>query len=814
MKISLKWINEFVDIKEEMKKPEELAEKITRAGLEVEEIINKSKDYQHVVVGLILEKDKHPNADKLSLCRVTTGEGVVHQIVCGAQNHKSGDRIVVALPGAVLPGDFQIKVSKIRGMESSGMLCSAKELGLPVENDGLLILPTDAPVGKNFAEYKGLDDVLFVLKVTPNRADSLSHFGLARELSCLLGKELKMHRPEFFVDSASTQNEIQLEVKNSDLCPRYTGRLITDVKVGPSPDWLKNRLEALGMNSINNIVDATNYVMMELGQPLHAFDADQIKGNKVIVAKAAAQEKFIKLDGTEITLSGEELTIRDSERALCLAGVVGGKNSGVTDLTKNVFLESAQFNAMSVRKTSRKHGIETDSCYRFSRGVDVDGALNASNRAVEIILKVAGGKALGTPHDFYPVALKKSWITIDIQTVSDRLGFTAEEKIFLDFMKRLGCEVKSISSGKFEVLPPTFRFDLESEMDLIEEYARLTGYDKIPESLPEFNKAPLFHDKSYLLNLKTAKTLMKESCYQVFNYAFVSDKQEKTFLGPLNRLREAGLSASQESIRLLNPLNEDLNVMRSTLLFGLSQNLRTNFHYGNKFGKIFEIGPVFSKTSDGKYQEQNHLAITCWGKNENLWNKSLNTPVVFELKAAVESLLKQFRITAYTWETPKDKGLIPQFLHVGQFAYLIIEGKKVGYIGGAHPVWLDENKLRCEAAFAEFDLETLYKGQPRPLRFQSISKFPAVERDFAFVMKKSIKVDEVLKAAKKLGGNLLSHGEVFDVYQGDKMEPGKKSVALRLIFQDNNATLQDNQIQEIQNKILEGLKTQFELSLR
>ncbi|MEK6772889.1 MAG: phenylalanine--tRNA ligase subunit beta [Bdellovibrionota bacterium] len=814
MKISLKWVNEFVDIQDEMKKPEELAEKLTRAGLEVEEVINKTKDYAHVVVGLILEKEKHPNADKLSLCRVTTGEGVVHQIVCGAQNHKSGDRIVVALPGAVLPGNFQIKNSTIRGIESAGMLCSAKELNLPVENDGLLILPTDAPVGKLFSEYKGLNDILMVLKVTPNRADALSHYGLARELACLLGKELKHRTPEFSVDATSTKSEMKLEVKSADLCPRYSGRLISDVKVGPSPDWLRNRLESLGMNSINNIVDVTNYVMMELGQPLHAFDADQIQGRKVIVAKASAKEKFIKLDGTEITLLGDELTIRDSERALCLAGVVGGKNSGVTDTTKNIFLEAAYFNPMSVRKTSRKHGIETDSAYRFSRGVDSDGALRASDRATELILKVAGGKAFNEPHDFYPEPLKKSWISLELQTVTDRLGFAAEEKIFTDFMKSLGCQIKASSSGKFEVLPPSFRFDLEGEMDLVEEYARLIGYEHIPERIPEFNKAPLAHDKNYLLDLKVSKALIKESYYQAFNFAFVSGKQERNFLGSVSPISAAGLKISEEPIQLLNPLNEDLNIMRSTLTFGLTKNLLTNFHYGNKSGRLFEIGRCFSKEPSSEAYEQNRLSLLAWGHPENLWNKNTNAPLVFEIKAAIESLLKQLRIQAYSWETPQDKGLVPHFLHMGQFVHLLVEGKKLGYLGSLHPVWLEENKVRCSAAVAEIDLEALYKGQPRQLRFLPVSKFPMVERDFAFVMTKTVKVDEVLKAAKKLGGNLLSHSEVFDVYQGDKMEAGKKSVAIRLIFQDIHATLQDAQIQEVQNKIIEGLKLQFDLSLR
>ena len=366
MKISLKWLNDYVDVTEFFQKPEELAEALTRAGLEVEDIVNRAKDFNHVVVGHILEKDKHPNADKLSLCRVSTGD-VVHQIVCGAQNHKAGDRVIVALPGAVLPGNFAIKKSAVRGVDSAGMLCSLKELGLAKESDGIAILPADAPVGKPYAEYGGYDDINFELKVTPNRADCLSHFGLAREVACLFGKELKAPKAEPKLSAQSTKSAIKLEVKAFDLCPRYTGRYLKGVKVGPSPEWLKHRLESVGLNSINNIVDATNYVMMELGQPLHAFDANFIGGKTIIVDRAKAGEAFITLDGSEIKLTGEELTIRDDKHPVCLAGVVGGKNSGVSDGTTEVFLESAYFVPMSARKTSRTHGIDTDSAYRLDR---------------------------------------------------------------------------------------------------------------------------------------------------------------------------------------------------------------------------------------------------------------------------------------------------------------------------------------------------------------------------------------------------------------------------------------------------------------
>lgn len=812
MKISLKWLQDFVDINDYLKKPEELGDLLTRAGLEVEETINRAKDFQHVVVGLILEKEKHPNADKLSLCKVTTGEGVVHQIVCGAQNHKANDRVIVALPGAVLPGNFVIKKAKVRDVESGGMLCSYKELGLAKESEGIAILPTDAPVGKSFAEFGGYDDVVFELKVTPNRADCLSHFGLAREIACVLGRELKPFTSKLVLSGDSTRKQIALEVKNSDLCPRYAGRYVKGVKVQASPEWLKKRLEAVGMNSINNVVDITNYVMMELGQPLHAFDAKFIEGNKIIVSTAQAGEKFKTLDGTEVTLKGTELMIRDAQRPVAMAGVVGGQNSGVSETTTDLFIEAAYFLPMAVRKASRSNGIETDSAYRFSRGVDPDGTVRAMDRAADLIVQLAGGTAFGDHHDFYPNPVKKSPVEITVQTVSDRLGYTADETKFAEYMRRLGCNVSG-GAGKYSILPPTFRFDLEQDMDLVEEYARLNGYENIPESLPVFAESPAVHDKTFMLNLKLSQMLRGQGFSQAFNYAFVGGQAQKKFIGRIAALKSAGFPVSEEDIKVLNPLTEDTDTMRSSLAMGLFKNLTGNFHQGNHFGRLYEVGQCFYK-DNSEYKENGRMALLAWGHSAHLWNQTPQHPLVFEVKAAVEAVLRNLNISSYTWVTPADKGEVPSFMHRGQFAQLLVEGKKIGYIGTLHPVLMDENKIRVPAAMAEIDLEQLYKGQPRPYRFESLSKFPAVERDFAFVMPKNLKIGDVVKEIRKNGGGLLTQVEVFDVYEGEKVDAGMKSVALRMIFQDKNATLQDAQVVELGNKIVESLKKQFALSMR
>lgn len=813
MKISLKWLNDFVDVKEFFQKPEALAEVLTKAGLEVEEIQSKAKDFQFVVTGLILEKDKHPNADKLSVCKVTTGEGVVHQIVCGAQNHKQNDKVVVALPGAVLPGNFAIKKAVVRDVESGGMLCSLKELGLATESEGITILPEDAPIGKAFAEYKGLDDVTFELKVTANRADCLSHFGLAREVSTLLGKELKAPAEFTNFTGGSTKDQVALEVKALDLCPRYTGRWIQNVKVAPSPEWLQKRLEAVGLNSINNVVDCTNYAMMELGQPLHAFDGAEIKGRKIIVDRATAKEKFITLDGTELTLTGEELMIKDAERSVCIAGVIGGKNSGVTEKTTTIFLEAAYFNPMSARKSMRSHGLNTDSGYRFARGVDPEGTLRALNRATELILKVAGGEAFSGHHDVYPTPQKKAPVTITVQTVSDRLGFTAIATKFQDFMTRLGCDVEVLKEGEFKVLPPSYRFDLEQDMDLVEEYARLVGYDQIPETIPVLDMIPTAHDATYVQTRRISDVMRAQGYSQAIHSALSGSRSQLAFIKDVKTMDACGLKTSELPAKILNPLNEEQDSMRMSLSYGLFRNLVQNFHQGNHQGRLFETGKVFQKTADG-YAESWRIGGLAWGYPAGLWQKSTEYPLVFELKETIENLLKSFAITSYQWTSVTDKGEVCAFLHRGQMARLTVEGQVVGFIGTVHPVLIEEEKIRVPAALFELNLDALIKGQPRVKRTESLSRFPSIQRDLALVMNKTTKVGDVVKAMQKEAGPHLVSVDVFDVYEGDKLSAGQKSVAFTLMYQDKKDTLRDEVVAASIEKVLQHLKDKLQIAVR
>lgn len=829
MKISLKWLSDYINISEYFANPQELANKLTAAGIEVEAIHNLAKQFEHVVVGHILEKGQHPNADRLSLCQVTTGEGRLHQIVCGAQNHKQDDNVVVALPGAVLPGDFAIKKSKIRGVESGGMLCSEVELGLKSESDGIMILPRDAKIGQPFAEYMGFDDIVFELKVTPNRADCLSHVGLAREIGTLLKRELTPQAQKFFhsdyfkqetsikTSSATSSKSVALEVRNSELCPRYTGRVVKGVKVGPSPEWLRKRLESVGMNSINNVVDVTNFVMMELGQPLHAFDTSLIKGKKLIVDKAQAGEKFVALDKSELTLKGEELTIRDGERAVALAGVIGGENSGINDRTTEVFIESAYFVPSHVRKTSRSFGIDTDSSYRFSRGVNPEMAPIGRDRAAQLIQQIAGGEIAADTYDNYPKPFERGEIKITLQTLTDRLGYEVKAAEFEEWMKLLGCTVQSSGTNAWSIRPPLSRVDLSMDMDLVEEFARLHGYQHIPETLVASSAAPSTHTPEYLLHQKVRRVMAAEGFSQAVNYAFIANKYQTEFIGDAEKFKFFGLRSIAKSVPLVNPLNEELGVMRTALTPGLVRNVLHNVRFGVAAGQLFEVGFAHFKNDDAKetssYGQEGRLALALWGSATGLWNKTASAPAVFRLKAHLEDVLTKLGFAKWTWTQTKSEN-VPQFLHPGQTATLTIEGKPVGFVGTLHPSLSQEWKVREDCALSELNLERLSSTLTRAPKFKPISKQPASDRDLAFVMPSDLAASAVEDVIRKTGGPLLKDVYVFDVFEGGQLQPGQRSVAYRLIFQDANATLEDSQVNALRDQIVGAISQKYGLSLR
>lgn len=826
MKLSLRWLNDFVAVAEFMRDPQTLAKALTNAGLEVESIEDQAKVFHNVVVGHILEKAQHPGADRLSLCQVATGDGVVHQIVCGAQNHKQGDRVVVALPGAVLPGDFAIKASKIRGVESGGMLCSEKELGLKAESEGILILPADAPIGCSFAEYQKLDDVIFELKVTPNRADCLSHYGLALEVGCLLDRPVTKPAAEIKLTGAA--GDIGVEIKAAELGPRYAGRMIRGVKVGPSPAWLKQRLESVGLKSINNVVDVTNYVMLEMGQPLHAFDVRNIRGRRIVVDRAVKGEAFVTLDGTELKLDGTELTIRDGERAVALAGVIGGKNSGVENDTTDVFIESAYFTPGAVRRTMRKFGLQTDSGYRFARGVNPEATAEVLSRAVRLMTEVAGGEAAADVIDVYPKPLARPEIAILLPTLEARLGYRVEASVFEMWMKRLGGELKTVSPESYRFLVPPHRTDLHIEMDLVEEFARLNGYDKIPESLPAGSFQPAQHDETAVTEQRARRVLQGLGCQQAVNYAFTGDRYQSEFLGDTAAVAATGLHIAADDVKLMNPLAAEINVMRRSLLPGLYRNCVHNVRFGSEIGRLFEIGPAIHKRGGGRteryggteYGEEARLGLCFWGGEVDLWGRAKPPEVAMALKGVLDSFLQLFGVAAVQLRPFESAESVPSFLHPGKCAVVVVNGSPAGFVGALHPSRLAADKVRVGVAVAEFSFEKL-SAAAKPPTYAAISTFPAVERDVAFVSAKSLPagdlVSEIKKAARAAqadGGRWLRDVRVFDVFEGEALGAGKRSIALRMVFQSNEETLSDEPVNAVRNALVDAVCRKLDVSVR
>lgn len=810
MKISLNWLNQYIDLKDYRERLDELSSLLTKAGLEVEDLINPAENWEGVVVGKLLEVGQHPDADKLTLCQVDVGGDTPEQIVCGAKNHKQGDLVAVATVGTVLPGNFKIKKSKIRGVESRGMLCSESELGLSEESEGIIIIDGDYKPGFPFKEVGGGADIIFELNVTPNRADCLSHIGLARELATLLDRPVKMPEVNIKEDGKSVDDWIQIELKDAEACPRFCGRMISGVTIKESPAWLKQSLTNIGINSVNNVVDITNYVLFEYGQPLHAYDFENLDKAIIRVEKAQEGEVFTSLDGTEIKMSTEDLMIKDGSKSVGIAGVVGGKNTGVSEKTKDIFLEAAFFKAEGVRRTSRAHGIETDACYRFSRGVDPEQTLNAMNRAAALIQEVAGGIIQKGHVDIYPSPLKFNDIFVTTEYVSERLGYEVTDEAFENWMHRLNCLVAK-KEGGFRVTPPTYRWDLHIKEDLVEEYARLNGYDNIEEKLPVLDSEPTAHVFSYSFSNKVTDILTGMGLDQALNYAFIGKKQHKGIWGKPNL--KWGLLDGNQAITLLNPISEELAVMRQSLLPSLLRNVIHNTHHGNSKGRLFEMAPTHHIV-DGSFKEENHLAFVFWGQSEGLWEKSENNKVVFELKSIVEAFLRSIGGRNWRWDAINMEEC-PDGFHPSQSVALFYEGKHIGVLGTMHPAIKDSQKIRTQVAWAEFNLEALMTRQPRDPKFKPLPKFPGTERDIAFLADESVTADKIGGEIKKSAGPLLSDFEVFDIYQDkDLKAAGRRSIAFRLRFQSDKETLKDNEVNAIRDKVVNSLCQKLGLEIR
>lgn len=746
MKFTYNWLKQYVDFPWS---PQELAEKLTFAGIEVEDVVTLGgKIPEQVVVAEILSSDKHPNADKLSVCRVNDGTGE-RQIVCGAKNYKVGDKVPLALPGAAMAAGFTIKESKLRGVMSQGMMCSAEELGLPKGEDGLLILPVDAPLGTKFAEYVGPGDTVYDIEVTPNRPDWLSVIGIAREIGALTGNLLKL--PES-VAAGTPLLPDTVKVEAPDLCLRYTARMIRGVKIGPSPAWLKQILEKVGLRSINNVVDITNYVMLESGHPLHAFDFNLLAGKRIVVRRATSGERFTTLDDSQHELRDDMLVIADAERAVALAGIMGGKNSEISDATTDVLLESAWFLPANIRRTSKKLGISSDSSYRFERGADIDGVIWASNRAASLIQQLAGGTVERGIIDVMAKSIVKRRVRCRYAQVNRLLGVDVQAETVKKIFTGLSLGITAADAAGCEVEIPTFRVDLEREADLIEEVCRIHGVEKIPARMLPATAQNSEFDVRWDALRQVRQTLNALGFHEALNQTMVSDGD----------------------LKLQNPLSSEMTALRSSLVPGLLQNLRTNVSRHQFDAKLFEIGRVFA--ADGK--ESLQLALAATGRRTTGdWERTEKVDY-FDLKGALEELGIEVEVR----QLP-----LPQ-------------AKKLD--------------LRDPVFFAEFDLERLLAATRMEKTYRELPKLPAVVRDMALIVDENARHGDILTAIEKNRNKILERVELFDIFKGDPIPKGKKSMAYSLTFRAADRNLTDAEVNEAHEQIKRQLLKEMPCEVR
>lgn len=796
MLISLDWLKQYVDIKEDIK---ELENTLTMIGQEVEAIEEQGKELAKVVIGQITEYGKHPEAEKLTLLKVNIGEEEELQIVCGAPNHKLGDKVVVATIGAVLPGDFKIKKSKIRGVESQGMLCSEVELGLGNDGDGIIILPEDAPLGVEYRVYKKLNDVIFELEITPNRPDCLSYIGIAREIAAYYGRKIKC--PEFeskkIIESINT-GHIDVRIEDKERCKRFSGKVIKNIKVQESPEWLKNRLISMGLKPINNVVDATNYILFECNQPLHAYDLTKINDRKIIVRKALNGEKIVTLDGVERELNKGELIIADAEKPLGIAGIMGGESSKVTEETTEIFLECAYFTPENIRKTSKELGLSSDSSYRFERGLDIENTAEVLERAADLISQLTGGEVLEGCIDKYIEKYEKIEIPLNIEKLRKFMGKNIEIDVVGKILTNLGINIKTLNSTTIIATPPSYRGDLTRTADLYEEIIRMYGFDNIENKMPEENIRPGVKDSMTVVVDEAKEILAKLGLQEVINYSFISKDAIKM------------LGITEPTLEITNPISDDMAVMRPTLIYSLLSNVRDNLNRNQNGLRFFEVSRVFTPKEDGLANETLRASIALAGKTfKTLWDPKPEAMDFYTLKGFVEKFLEYMGVTRYQLDRSEDNNF-----HPGRSADIRIGKVKIGTFGEIHPELAENMDIKRERAYvAELDLTTLLNYRAKKVKYERIVKYPEVTRDLAVVLDRDVLVGKMLEDIKK-SSNLIESVAIFDVYQGEKIEADKKSVAISIVLRKKDGTLEESDINITVDKILKLIAKNYNGEIR
>lgn len=789
MLVNLNWLQEWVDIKDIS--TQQLCDQLTMAGLEVDGVEPAAADFNGVVIAEIVACEKHPEADKLSVCSVNAGEAETLQIVCGAANARAGIKIPCAKVGAVLPGNFKIKKAKLRGVESFGMLCAAEELGMAESSDGLLELPQDAPIGTDIREYFQLEDEVVEVDLTPNRGDCLSILGLSREVATL--NKLSLNTLDVGSVAAVHEDNKSIEVSAPDKCPRYVGRLIKNINNNAlTPVWMQERLRRCGIRPISVVVDITNYVMLELGQPMHGFDADIINGG-IEVRNAKENEKLVLLDGKELELNSEHLVIADDSGALALAGVMGGEKSGVTDGTNNIFFESAHFAQLALAGVARSYGLHTDSSHRFERGVDAQLPIKAIERATALLLEIAGGEA-GEIKDVMSEAHMptRSEVSLSHAKLESKLGMKLPAEEVKSILDSLEISAQSTDDG-WSAQAPSHRFDIAIEEDLIEEVARIYGYDRLPVCTPSAS-APSLLVEAQRTDLQVKDRLLERGLSEVITYSFIDQKSAKA------------IAAELEPLALANPISQDLSVMRPSLLAGLLKTIDYNVKRQQAGVHVFELGTSF--VPEGEQLEQpKWIAAARFGQLQSeSWHGKNRDVDFYDMKADVEAILAGVagEVTFAATEA------LPW--HPGQSAQVLLDGKEIGVVGAVHPEVAKAFGIKKPVFGFELLAESIV-NQALP-EFEEVPRFPEMRRDIALLLSSDTTANQVISAIYQAKIQHLSRINVFDVYKGEHLPEGKYSLALSLHFRDLESTLTDELVNEQLDSVVSLLKQELKAELR
>lgn len=811
MNISYKWLKEYVDFS---LTPQQVADALTSEGLEVdslEEVPAIRGGLKGIVVGEVLECDPHPDSDHMHVCSVNLGEKEPVQIVCGASNIAKGQKVMVATIGCVLyDGDkeFKIKKSRLRGIDSYGMICAEDEIGVGKDHNGIIVLPQDTKPGTPAAEYYNLEsDYVIEIDITPNRADACSHYGVARDLYAWLvrnGYETSIHRPS--VDDFKIDNEdlnINIEVENSEACPRYCAITVKDCEVKESPEWLKTKLETIGLRSINNIVDITNYIMMAYGQPLHCFDADMIKGNKVVVRTMPEGTPFVTLDGVEHKLSEKDLAICNAEEPMCIAGVFGGKGSGTYDTTKDVLFESAYFNPTWIRKSARRHGLSTDASFRFERGIDPNGQIYALKQAAMLAKELAGGKISMSIKDVRKEEAKDFIVDLDYEYAFNLMGKVIDKNIIKEIVTSLEMKILEDSDNGLKLAVPPYRVDVTRPCDVVEDILRIYGYNnvEIPTSINSTLTIEGEEDRSHKLRDLVSEQLVGYGFNEVMNNSLTKTSYYET-------LENLSLN---KAVKIMNPLSSDLGVMRQTLLFGGLENIKRNLNRKIEDLRFFEFGNCYhydaSKLSDNHmtaYSEELHLGMWLAGKREhNSWIKENGKTSIYELKAHVENVFRRLGVQAQALNISENA---ESDLMSVTLKYTAHNGKDIAVLGIVKHGILQKLDISGDVFFADINWTNLMKlTRKNKVVYSKLSKFPPVSRDLALLVKSDVKFADIERIARSTEKKLLKSVELFDVYEGKNIGEGMKSYAVNFILEDSEKTLTDERTDKVMKNIMNNL---------